>query len=309
MTVPAYPSPSPANMPTTLDPRMEPITVVSTRGGLDEARHHVHAVAVSDGRVVAAAGDPEYVTYLRSSAKPVQALPLVRVRPDLNDAEIAIACASHRHNPDQLAAVRSLLAKAGSSEYDLECSADRPLGHMCSGKHAAMLLLCHERGWSTEGYRLASHACQQELAHEVAAATGVDVGTMPTAIDGCGVPTYAMPLARMAHAWSRIEALEGGRRVAEAMRSRPDLVSGAVRVDADLMSTGRDWVAKYGAEGLLCAGAGELGIVLKVEDGAARALRPALATFLARLGLPSGDLADTPVTNARGEVVGELRAR
>ena len=107
-------------------------------------------------RFVASCGDPELLTYFRSSAKPIQALPIIRARPDLDDAEIAIACASHLHRPDQLEPVRRLLAKAEATEDDLECGPEPTrLEHNCSGKHAAMLLLCRERGWPIEGYRLA----------------------------------------------------------------------------------------------------------------------------------------------------------
>src|SRR5687768_9546291 len=110
------------------------------RGGTVEARHRVHAVAVAGGEIVLARGDPGLVTTFRSSAKPIQALPVVRARPDLDDAEIAIACASHLHRPDQLAPIQSLLTKAGASEDDLECGPEPTrVEHNCSGKHAAML--------------------------------------------------------------------------------------------------------------------------------------------------------------------------
>ena len=286
---------------------MKPIRVEVVRGGVVEARHRVHAVAVSDGKVVASAGDPELLTLFRSSGKPIQALPLVRTRPDLSDAEIAIACASHLHRPDQLEPVRSLLAAAGATEDDLECGGTAPLEHTCSGKHAAMLLLCRERGWPTEGYRLESHPCQHELLGEVATATEIDPGDVPTAVDGCGVLTYGMTLERMAYAFSRLEVTTPGRRVADAMRDNPDLVSGEVRVDTELMRLGDGWVAKYGAEGLLCAVRDGLGVALKVEDGAPRCLPPSLAAFLAMLGLDAGVLAEALVVNSRGEVVGELR--
>lgn len=288
---------------------VEPILIEVLRGGAVEARHRVHAVAGSGGTVLASCGDASFVSFFRSSAKPIQALPIVRLRPDLDDAEIAIACASHVHRPDQLEPVRSLLAKAGATVDELECGPERAqLEHTCSGKHAAMLLLCQERGWPFEGYRLASHPCQAAMLAEVAAAVEVEPESLPTAVDGCGVVTYALPLERMAHAFSRLEELEGGRRVAHAMRAHPELIGGAVRVDTDLMLLGSACIAKYGAEGLLCGALDGVGIALKVEDGAPRALRPALAAFLEHLGFESGGLASSPVENSRGEVVGELRA-
>jgi len=287
---------------------VEPIVVEVLRSDVVEARHRVHAVAVSGGNVVASCGDPLLVTFFRSSAKPIQALPVVRARPDLDDAEVAIACASHLHRPDQIEAVRSLLAKAGATEADLECGPEPTrLEHNCSGKHAGFLLLGRERGWPTEGYRLPSHPCQEAMLAEVADAAEVEPGSMPTAVDGCGVVTYALPLERMAHAFSRLELLVGGERTADAMRARPELVRGDGAPDTDLMRLGDGWVAKGGAEGLLCAARDGVGVALKVEDGAQRPLRSALAAFLAQLGRDAGDLAENPVENSRGEVVGELR--
>jgi L-asparaginase II len=284
-----------------------PIVVEVVRGVVVEARHRVHAVAVSGGEVVRSAGDPALVTFLRSSAKPIQALPVVRARPDLDDAEIAIASASHLHRPDQLAPVRSLLAKADATEDDLECArGSRRIEHTCSGKHAAMLLLCRERGWPTTGYRLASHPCQQVMSEEIAAAAELELHGMPTAIDGCGVVTFGLTLERAAHAFSRLEALEGGRRVAGAIRAHPELIEGPGGPDTELMR-GEGWVAKFGAEGLVCAARGSLGVALKVEDGAKRPLRPALAAFLGQLGFDTGGLAEAPVENSRGEAVGALR--
>lgn len=288
---------------------MKPILAEVVRGDVVEARHHVHAVAVAGGKVVASVGDTELFTLFRSSAKPIQALPLVRSMSDLDDAEIAIACASHLHRSDQLEPVRRLLARAGATEDDLECGPEPTrLEHNCSGKHAGMLLLCRSNGWPTEGYRLASHRCQQAMLAEVAAAAEVAPEAMPTAIDGCGVVTFGLTLERMAHAFSRIEALDGGPRVAGAMRSRPELVRGYGAPDTELMRLGAGWIAKGGAEGLLCATRDGLGIALKVEDGAQRPLGPALAVFLGELGLEAGGLASAEVVNSRGEVVGELRA-
>ena len=277
---------------------------------MEESRHLVHAVAVRDGAVVESAGDPSLVVFFRSSAKPLQALPVVRARPDLDDAEIAIACASHLARPEQLAPVRSLLAKAPAAEEELECGAEpTPLEHNCSGKHAGMLALCRAQGWPSEGYRLPEHPCQRAMLAEVAADADVDAASMPTGVDGCGVVTFALSLERMAVAFSRLERLDGGDRVARAMRAYPDLIRGPSAADTVLMRTLPGWIAKGGAEGLLCAASPDgLGVALKVEDGATRAVRSACAAFLARLGVDGGpDLATSvPLTSSRGEVVGEI---
>jgi L-asparaginase II len=289
------------------------ITVAVLRGETVESRHRVHAVAVQDGTVVAEVGDGSLVTFMRSSAKPIQALPLTRALPELEEEELAIACASHLALPEQLEAVRSLLRRAPAGEDELECGPagdpPAPINHNCSGKHAGMLALCRAHGWDSRGYRLPSHPCQHAMQAEVARAADLDEAELETAIDGCGVVTFALPLERMALSFARLERLDGGDRVAAAMRARPALIRGPDGVDTTLMRAHEGWIAKGGAEGLMCAaGPRGLGLALKVEDGESRAVGPALAAFLARLGYPVQKLERAPIENSRGEVVGELRA-
>jgi L-asparaginase len=258
---------------------------------------------------VEAAGDPAFVTFLRSSAKPIQALPLARERADVDDRDLAIASASHMASDDQLAAVRALLAKAEATEDDLECGPyeGSRLKHNCSGKHAGMLALCRTKGWPIEGYRLPEHPCQQVMLAEIAGAAELDAAGMSTAIDGCGVVTAAMPLRAMAHAFTRIESMDGGRAVADAMRAHPELMLGPVPLDTELMRAQPGWIAKGGAEALFCAaGPDGLGVALKVEDGSARALRPALGVFLDQLGLAPGPFGTVELRNSRDDVVGTL---
>jgi L-asparaginase II len=291
---------------------VDAIVVEARRGGIVEARHVVHAVAVRDGAVVAEAGDGSLVSFLRSSSKPLQALPLVRARPDLDERDLAIASASHKATDDQIAAVRALLAKAPASEDELELGPQpgRPPGkifHNCSGKHAGMLALCRAHGWPTTGYRLPEHPVQQASAVAHAEAGEADEAEIPTATDGCGVVTFALPLERMAHAFARFEHLPEGDRVTNAIRAHPDLVSGPDGADYQLMRGAAGWFAKGGAEGLLCAGSPNgIGVALKSEDGATRPLGPALAAFLQPFGIVLPTLATIPVTNSGGDRVGEL---
>ena len=283
---------------------MEALRVAVRRGDIVDSVHRVQAVAVQDGSVVSAAGDPGFVTFLRSAAKPVQALPLTRTRPDLELSELAIASASHHANPAQLHAVRSLLAKAPATEDDLECGDQegRPPGriyHNCSGKHAGMLAVCRARGWPTEGYRLAEHPLQQETLAEVGTTAEIEPDT---AIDGCGVITFALPLEAMALMFARLEGLDGGAAVVGAMRAYPELIGGEPSLDTRVMRARPGWIAKGGAEGLICGATDDArGFALKVEDGNQRALGPALAEFL-----DLDELARLPVLNSRGEEVGEV---
>ena len=289
---------------------MDAIRVAVSRGGVVEAVHLVHAAAVRDGALVAAAGDPELVAFFRSSSKPLQALPLARARDDLDSRDLAIASASHLASPDQLAAVRALLWKAPATEHDLECGHEPTrLAHNCSGKHAGMLALCRARGWPLEGYRLPEHPVQQGCLAEVAAAAEVDPATIPTAVDGCGVVTFALSLERMANAFSRLESLDAGARVAAAMRAHPELIRGPLAADTRLMQALPGWTAKGGAEGL----------ALRGRPGRARHRAEVRRRRLARTraGAPPSSsrgsastilapCARAPSRNSRGEVVGEI---
>jgi L-asparaginase II len=293
----------------------EPIVLEVWRDGVVEALHRAHAVAVRAGEVVAAAGDPSLTCFMRSASKPLQALPLVRARDDLSDDELAIACASHRDTPEQVAAVRALLARAEATEDDLELGPQegrppQPIHNNCSGNHAGMLALCNARGWPTQGYRLPEHPVQQACREVHAEAAEVDADSLQTGIDGCGIVTFALTLERMAHAYSRLASLPGGDRIDVAMRARPDLVGGPDGADCLLMRAADGWLAKGGAEGVVCAaGPDGLGVALKTEDGASRAHAPALAAFLGRLGVDLPELAERPVLNTRGEPVGAIVTR
>src|SRR4051794_29360583 len=248
---------------------------------------------------------------MRSSSKPLQALPLARARVDMDERDLAIASASHLADEKQLAAVRALLAKAPAGVEDLECGPEgeppSPLNHNCSGKHAGMLALCRARDWPTEGYRLPDHPGQRAVRAVHAEAGEVGEGELATGIDGCGVVTFALPLERMAHAFARFELLDGGERVAAGMRAYPQLIRGPLGTDTRLMRTLPGWIAKGGAEGLLCAAGNGIGVALKAEDGNSRALAPAAAAFFEQLDLDLGELAVVPLANSRNEHVGEVR--
>jgi L-asparaginase len=285
---------------------VDAINVAVTRGALVESRHRVHAVVVRGGEVAEAWGEPGLVVYVRSAAKPLQALPLVPY--GLPEDELAIACASHEARPDQLVAVRALLERAGVSGDDLECGAQHGsrLRHNCSGKHAGFLFLSRARGWQTEGYRLPKHPLQRELLALVAETVGRPAEEIVTAVDGCGVPTFGLGLTEMALLFARFAAGEplGMETVVAAMTARAELVGGPQAVDTLVMRARPGAVAKRGAEGLLCAGFPDgTGLAVKVEDGANRA---AYAATGAILGIP--ELAERPLRSSRGEPVGTIAA-
>ena len=327
--------------------------VEATRGALVETRHRVHAAVVDPaGRLVAHAGDPGLVTYWRSGAKPFQALPLVTdgvvERFGITVPELAIACASHSSEPAHVQLVRDLLAKVGCSERDLLCGPHPPLSERvaqdyatrgvrltavysnCSGKHAGMLALSRHHGWPVESYTRLEHPVQQRCLTEVSRWSGIPVERIGTAVDGCGVVCFAIPVRSMAGAYARLANAERGMRnaelndgvsfriphaafrIVEAMLRHPELIAGVGRPCTDMMRAhpGRV-VVKVGAGGVYCGLLTRegLGIALKVEDGHGPAAALAMATILAELGLrPQPEtLTSQAIVNWRGEPVGELR--
>ena len=324
---------------------LAPVTVTITRGGLPESVHTVHvAVADAAGRLLAAAGDPALRAFLRSSAKPLQALPLVASGAadalGLDEAELAVACGSHEGAAVHQETVRGLLAKAGLGEDALRCgphtpgnaaaaaalaragAAPTPLHNNCSGKHAGMLATCAHLGWSHE-YLDPGHPLQGWIAEIVGQACGE---TPALGIDGCGVPTFAVSLTGMATAFARLGSGRGldadlaaaAGRLGAAMAARPVLVSGAGEVNTALLACqGARWLTKGGAEGVWCLGLrGEgpgVGVALKVADGSHRASTAVLLQVLAALGVEGADdprlaaFVQPVVRNTLGQVVGDVR--
>ena len=267
---------------------MDAIRVTVRRGGAVEAVHRVHVRSTAGD----AYGD-DFHSFFRSSLKPVQAIPLLEGYDDLGDDELAIASASHQAEPAQLAAARKLLARAGASVDDLENGLqegrpDGKLGHNCSGKHAGMLAASRAYGWPLHPYRSLDHPLQQRVA--------ALVGDAEVGVDGCGVPTFALPLSRMCEVF-----LQTPPQIRAAMAARPELVGGTGSTDTELMRARPGWFAKGGAEGLFCVSDGTDAWAFKVEDGASRGLRPVLAQVF---GLEQ--FREVDVRNSRGEVVGSI---
>jgi L-asparaginase II len=208
-------------------------TVDALRGHVVESRHRVSVAAVNAaGKLVAWTGDPDLVTYWRSGAKPIQALPLITdgaaAALDMSDAEIAITCASHNGEPRHLEVVEGLLKKVGCTEDDLACGPHRSLAPAvaramtergeqprrihsnCSGKHAGMLALARFHGWPTADYRRPGHPVQRRILAEVARWTDVPEPRLGQGVDGCGVVSFALPLRNMALAYARLGARDPG---------------------------------------------------------------------------------------------------
>jgi L-asparaginase II len=185
-----------------------------------------------------------------------------------------------------------------------------------------MLALAHHHGWPIEGYHRTEHPVQRRVLKTLAAWCNVDAALIDQAIDGCGLPTFALPLAQVALACAKFAGARAGEpaaTIASAMCAHPQFVAGTGRMCTALMAAGAGRLfAKVGAEGYYVAGIPQrrLGIALKVEDGAKRAAEPALLAVLRGLDVLSGaelaalhEFANPKVLNTRGETVGEVRAK
>ena len=325
---------------------MDDLRIEAVRGPAVESVHRIHA-AVCDrsGRVIASTGDPNFVTFWRSAAKPFQAIPLVEDGVldhfHLGSDALALACASHSSEARHLEVTDRMLAAIGCTEDDLACGPHPPLGPRvarevaargiqvtprwsnCSGKHSGMLALAKHHGWPTKGYELAGHPVQDRILQTITRWTGVHVRDLVLGIDGCTVVCHGLPVSAMARAYALlgVAPITAIAKVRDAMLEHPDLIAGEGRVCTELMhAIPGQVIAKVGAEGIHCASipAAGIGIALKVEDGDMRASGPALLAIIKALGnrlpvaarLPDHALASTlvhPIRNTRGARIGEIR--
>jgi L-asparaginase II len=304
----------PADQPNQQIPIAEPLVEV-TRGAITESRHRGHVVAVApDATIVSYLGTPENVTFLRSSAKPFQALPLlVSGAADhfgFSDQEVALACASHSGEPIHTEVVASMLRKIGLGPDALKCGTHEPfssevarrlhdlgeqpnvLQNNCSGKHAGMLALAKYLGAPTKTYDSPENPVQLAIGRVVAEFAGVVVEDLSVGIDGCGVPVFGVTVKAMALAYARLVAppeelneptRSACQRIVRVMSAYPELIGGTTeRLDTEIMraAPGR-LVSKVGAEGVYTAGIVPckewprgLGLALKIEDGDDHRARP-----------------------------------
>ena len=310
---------------------------------------HAGSIAVVDaeGRLLARAGDPQYQTFTRSALKPFQALPfLLSNGPEkfgLAQDELALLCASHSGEEKHLAGVRAILGKIGLDAGQLECGcgaplyyetnnlpvpqdqAWTPLHHNCSGKHSGFLAWCRQHGAPTAGYVEPDHPLQRAIRAALADAVNLPESALPSGIDGCSAPNYALPLASLAHLYARLAQGSSDPRLGnalgplfDAMTGRPDMVSGTERSDLVLMTAGGgDWVAKIGADAVQAIGIRSkgIGIAIKVADGNNRGLHTITYNVLDQLGLlDEGKRAvlerfrQPLIRNARGMVTGDIRS-
>lgn len=327
-----------------------PPLVELSRGGLTESLHRgAVAVCGPDGVRTGGLGHPAMPTFMRSTAKPFQALPVITsgaadhfgFTPD----EIACMCGSLGGQDFQVAAVRSILAKAGLDEGLLACGVHRPLHgptaralhaagekpkpihNACAGKHAGMLALCAHLGHPVEGYTGPAHPLQRLMLETVARVCRYPAEQIGLGVDGCGVPVFRLPLIALAGGYARLAApqdsglagedVEGLSRLLAACLGNPEMVAGEGRLCTRVMQAAPGTVlAKTGTEGVYALALPGLskGVAIQVEDGSMRALGPVVCEALHQLGVLDhdvldGDLADLhqpELNNHLGQPVARL---
>lgn len=325
-----------------------PVLVEVTRGHIVESRHRGMVVAVDgDGRVVLSAGEADAPVFPRSACKAMQGLPLVESGAadayGFGERELALACASHSGEPEHVALAADMLARAGQDETALECGthwsgdermliaqarsieAPNALHNNCSGKHAGFVCTACHTGTRLKGYVGYDHPVQAQIRAVMADLTGAALGTDTCGTDGCSIPTYAIPLRRLAHGFAKMATGTGisaarakaSKRLIEACMAEPFYVAGTKRACTRLMRTAPGRIfAKTGAEGVFCAAIPEQGIAiaLKCEDGTTRAAEAMVAATLARFFTDEPELhaalmaqANRPVKSRIGAEVGAIR--
>jgi L-asparaginase II len=324
-----------------------PVLVEVLRGGLVESRH-CGAVAVVDavGASVLAIGEVAAPVFPRSAIKALQALLLVESgaanRYGFGDEELALACSSHSGEPAHVAVVERMLAKAGLDSSALACGAHWPssqpaayalaktgvpsaLHNNCSGKHAGFLCLACAVGIDHYGYWRPQHPVQGQVRGVLEDLTGTVLTPDVCAIDGCSVPTWAIPLRNLAHGFAKFgtghelsrERATAAARLRAACAQKPWHVAGTGRFCTEIMQLlGVRAFVKTGAEGVFCGALPEqgLGIAIKCDDGAGRAAEVVMAAMIARfLPLEAGERAALArflrptLRNWNGFEVGALR--
>ncbi|MGH6821696.1 MAG: asparaginase, partial [Methylocella sp.] len=321
---------------------VNPTIAEVTRGGRIESLHTgAYAIVDGEGSMAASAGDIEQPVFPRSAIKAFQCLPVIESgaadRFGFSDEEVALACASHNGEPSHVSTARLMLAKAGNGEELYECGAHWPMEinaqhrairessaplqvhNNCSGKHAAMLALARQLDASPQGYSGHDHPVQRAIARSIGGICDCDMDGMTWGIDGCSVPTWAIPLRNMALGFARLTAPDhgAGRRIIGAARAHPFMVAGTGRFDTELMQALPRVFVKVGAEGVYCGSVphAQLGIALKCDDGATRAAEVAMASLLAKFDVWTAEekqillrFSRHELSNWRGIDVGEVRA-
>ncbi|WP_274365108.1 asparaginase [Paenibacillus thermotolerans] len=327
---------------------MAEVLVEEHRGGALENVHHGHICGVDEtGRVIYSAGDPEWVSYMRSAAKPFQAIPSfvhgIGAKFGLTDEELTMLTASHRAEPHHMKALESMLGKIGIDESALVCASTYPLSpkfrdllvvegkpqrrlyHNCSGKHLGVLALCKAMGYGTDGYADKDHPAQKEILEAVSAFSGLSADEITLGIDGCGFPVFALPLRNIANMFLKLacpdlleqpELRKAASEVSRLMNENHDYVSAPWFICSNLLKD-PNISAKGGAKGIygFALRKERIAFALKVLDGSEDEWPLIIASILEQINYDNKEtiermyrLSQREIRNDASIVVGSSKA-
>ena len=307
------------------------------RGKIVECIHWGSYVIVENGKIIESKGDPHVVSYHRSASKPLQAVPPVAGGAadafGFSEREVAIMAGSHNGEEVHAETVSSMLEKIGLSEGDIAVSAPMRNGravsrayHGCSGKHTGMLALARHTGVDHRGYYRIEHPVQQRMLESMARLSDWPAERIAIGIDGCGVPTFGLPLFNQTLSFQRLANPDGlredeaqaARRIVQGANRHPMMIAGTGRICTEILSAAPGkFILKSGAEGLYLVGVvgANIGIGVKVDDGSNRGYHTFIVNLLSRMGFLTPAEAEElekygkpVIKNFRGETVGHIEA-
>jgi L-asparaginase II len=300
---------------------MDEILVEEYRGGILECVHRGHICGVADGEVKYYNGDPDFTVFFRSTAKPLQAIPLVKKGLDekygFTGKETTILASSHRGESFHIAALESIMAKIEVSEENLICQPTYPLDlktrevliksnmpkrriyHNCSGKHLGILTLCRNAHYTFNDYWRINNPAQQEILDHISLFTGYPRDDIGIGTDGCGVPVFAVPIQCIAGAYLKLACPDllpdhgtkkATAKITKLMNENYEMVSGTGQL-CSLLLMDRNMVAKGGFKGIYCFGLRKerLGFAIKITDGSADELPFIVASILEQIEYTNTD--------------------
>jgi L-asparaginase II len=318
-----------------------PLSVFVTRGPLNESEHLVDAVIMNaDKKILESYGDITSPVYPRSAIKMLQAMLVIESgayeSQKLDARHLALASSSHYADPVHTELVHEWLAKYNLTEDNLRCGVQSPtrdtvrdallLAHLkpnrghnnCSGKHSGLLSVCVQKNYETKNYDDYNHPVQKDLIHLLSTVYEHDIAKAPYGVDGCGIPTIAVPLFNLAVGHVNLFKRTSGKLILDAVSKYPDLISGQNNFPTEITrATNGRVFAKVGAEGVYCALSPQdnIYIALKVRDGGSRASQLATAALLKKFGCIHNETEEKllekflnpKIKNWEGLVVGEIK--
>jgi L-asparaginase II len=285
--------------------------VIATRSGFTEEIHRGSIVVIKNDKIHSKWGNNTHLTPMRSTAKPFQILPLIKLggieRYSLSKEEVAIMVSSHNGEAMHINVIKALAKRANIDISDINCGVhppffskingynELPIYNNCSGKHLSMLLLCRLMNISHEGYDTISHTIQQMIIREIVSLLNINESLLEVGIDGCGVPTYFVKLEQLAKLYYILSISTRNNfpelyEIRKSILKAPFMTAGSNRIETIIMEN-YDIIIKCGAQGIMCVSIPEhrMGIAIKIESGSDRAAECAVVTVLEKLGIISSE--------------------